>query len=39
MVNVSIWGARAATVDMQRLVLKDVDLRGNIAYVRASALS
>ena len=32
-VVVSIWGHRA-TIDMQRLVLKEVDLRGTIAYVR-----
>ncbi|MBT2248395.1 2,3-butanediol dehydrogenase [Arthrobacter sp. BHU FT2] len=32
-VNVSIWGA-PATVDMQKLVLKEIDLRGTIAYVR-----
>lgn len=32
-VNVSIWG-RPATIDMQRLVLKEIDLRGTIAYVR-----
>ncbi len=32
-VNVSIWGHRAA-VDMQKLVLKEIDLRGTIAYVR-----
>lgn len=32
-VNVSIWG-RPATVDMQKLVLKEIDLRGTIAYVR-----
>lgn len=31
--NVSIWGA-PATVDMQKLVLKEVDLRGTIAYGR-----
>jgi (R,R)-butanediol dehydrogenase / meso-butanediol dehydrogenase / diacetyl reductase len=31
-VNVSIWG-RPATIDMQRLVLKEIDLRGTIAYV------
>ena len=29
----SIWGA-PATVDMQKLVLKEIDLRGTIAYVR-----
>jgi (R,R)-butanediol dehydrogenase/meso-butanediol dehydrogenase/diacetyl reductase len=32
-VNVSIWG-HPATVDMQKLVLKEIDLRGTIAYVR-----
>lgn len=32
-VNVSIWGHRA-TVDMQKLVLKEIDLRGTIAYLR-----
>jgi (R,R)-butanediol dehydrogenase/meso-butanediol dehydrogenase/diacetyl reductase len=32
-VNVSVWGA-PATVDMQKLVLKEIDLRGIIAYVR-----
>lgn len=32
-VNVSIWGA-PATIDMQKLVLKEIDLRGTIAYVR-----
>ena len=32
-VNVSIWG-RPAVVDMQKLVLKEIDLRGTIAYVR-----
>ena len=31
MVNVSIWG-HPATVDMQKLVLKEIDLRGTIAY-------
>ena len=35
-VNVSIWGA-SATVDMQKLVLKEIDLRGTIAYVRDHA--
>lgn len=30
-VNVSIWGQRAS-IDMQTLVLKEVDLRGTIAY-------
>ena len=33
LVNVSIWG-RPATLDMQKLVLKEIDLRGTIAYVR-----
>jgi len=32
-VNVSIWGG-PATIDMQKLVLKEIDLRGTIAYVR-----
>ncbi len=32
-VDVSIWGA-PATVDMQKLVLTEIDLRGTIAYVR-----
>jgi (R,R)-butanediol dehydrogenase/meso-butanediol dehydrogenase/diacetyl reductase len=32
-VVVSIWGHRAS-LDMQKLVLKEVDLRGTIAYVR-----
>ncbi|WP_084648751.1 2,3-butanediol dehydrogenase [Rhodococcus sp. WB1] len=31
-VNVSIWGARAS-VDMQKIVLKEIDLRGTFAYV------
>lgn len=31
-VNVSIWSERAS-VDMQTLVLKEIDLRGTIAYV------
>jgi len=31
-VNVSIWG-RPATVDMMKIVLKEIDLRGTIAYV------
>jgi (R,R)-butanediol dehydrogenase/meso-butanediol dehydrogenase/diacetyl reductase len=31
-VNVSIWG-HPATIDMQKLVLKEIDLRGTIAYV------
>ncbi|MCZ2838108.1 2,3-butanediol dehydrogenase [Modestobacter sp. VKM Ac-2985] len=30
-VNVSIWG-HPASVDMQKLVLKEIDLRGTIAY-------
>ncbi|CAH0291665.1 putative zinc-type alcohol dehydrogenase-like protein YjmD [Microbacterium sp. Bi128] len=30
-VNVSIWG-HPATVDMQKVVLKEIDLRGTIAY-------
>ena len=30
-VNVSIWG-HPATVDMQKLVLKEIELRGTIAY-------
>ena len=32
-VNVSIWG-QPARIDMQKLVLKEIDLRGTIAYVR-----
>ncbi|GAA2606927.1 2,3-butanediol dehydrogenase [Paractinoplanes durhamensis] len=32
-VVVSIWG-HPAQIDMQRLVLKEIDLRGTIAYVR-----
>ena len=32
-VNVSIWG-KPARIDMQKLVLKEIDLRGTIAYVR-----
>jgi (R,R)-butanediol dehydrogenase/meso-butanediol dehydrogenase/diacetyl reductase len=32
-VNVSIW-SHPASVDMQKLVLKEIDLRGTIAYVR-----
>lgn len=36
LVNVSIWG-RPATVDMQKVVLKEIDLRGTIAYVRDHA--
>jgi (R,R)-butanediol dehydrogenase/meso-butanediol dehydrogenase/diacetyl reductase len=32
-VNVSIWGG-PASIDMQKLVLKEIDLRGTIAYVR-----
>ncbi|QDW61599.1 2,3-butanediol dehydrogenase [Oerskovia sp. KBS0722] len=35
-VVVSIWGKTAA-VDMQKLVLKEIDLRGTIAYVRDHA--
>lgn len=35
-VNVSIWG-RPATVDIQKIVLKEIDLRGTIAYVRDHA--
>lgn len=35
-VNVSIWG-RPAQIDMQKLVLKEIDLRGTIAYVRDHA--
>ena len=31
-VNVSIW-SQPATIDMQALVLKEIDLRGTIAYV------
>jgi (R,R)-butanediol dehydrogenase/meso-butanediol dehydrogenase/diacetyl reductase len=31
-VNVSIW-SKPATIDMQKLVLKEIDLRGTIAYV------
>lgn len=31
-VNVSIWG-KPATVDMVKIVLKEIDLRGTIAYV------
>lgn len=30
-VNVSIW-SKPATIDMQKLVLKEIDLRGTIAY-------
>ena len=33
LVNISIWG-HPATVNMQKLVLKEIDLRGTIAYVR-----
>jgi (R,R)-butanediol dehydrogenase/meso-butanediol dehydrogenase/diacetyl reductase len=33
LVNVSIW-SHPATVDMQKIVLKEIDLRGTIAYVR-----
>jgi (R,R)-butanediol dehydrogenase/meso-butanediol dehydrogenase/diacetyl reductase len=32
-VNVSIW-SRPATIDMQKLVLKEIDLRGTIVHVR-----
>jgi (R,R)-butanediol dehydrogenase/meso-butanediol dehydrogenase/diacetyl reductase len=32
-VNVAIWGKPAA-IDMQRLVIKEIDLRGSFAYVR-----
>jgi len=32
-VNVSIW-SHPANVDMQKIVLKEIDLRGTIAYVR-----
>lgn len=32
-VNVSIW-SKPASVDMHKLVLKEIDLRGTIAYVR-----
>ncbi len=32
-VNVSIW-AHPAVIDIQKLVLKEIDLRGTIAYVR-----
>ncbi|MBK0421310.1 2,3-butanediol dehydrogenase [Leucobacter sp. CSA2] len=35
-VNVSIWG-KPAQLDMQKLVLKEIDLRGTIAYVRDHA--
>jgi (R,R)-butanediol dehydrogenase/meso-butanediol dehydrogenase/diacetyl reductase len=31
-VNVSIW-SKPASIDMQALVLKEIDLRGTIAYV------
>jgi (R,R)-butanediol dehydrogenase/meso-butanediol dehydrogenase/diacetyl reductase len=31
-VNVSIW-SKPATIDMQKMVLKEIDLRGTIAYV------
>ncbi len=31
-VNVSIWAERAS-IDMQAVVLKEIDLRGTIAYV------
>ena len=37
-VNVSIW-SKPASIDMQKLVLKEVDLRGTIAYVRDHAES
>jgi len=33
-VNVSIWGSRAS-VDMQKIVLKEIDLRGTFAYVNS----
>jgi (R,R)-butanediol dehydrogenase/meso-butanediol dehydrogenase/diacetyl reductase len=36
LVNVSVWG-RPATVDMQKVVLKEFDARGTIAYVRDHA--
>jgi len=36
LVNVSIWG-HPATVDMHKIVLKEIDLRGTIAYVRDHA--
>jgi (R,R)-butanediol dehydrogenase/meso-butanediol dehydrogenase/diacetyl reductase len=36
LVNVSIWG-HPATVDMQKIVLKEIDVRGTIAYVRDHA--
>jgi (R,R)-butanediol dehydrogenase/meso-butanediol dehydrogenase/diacetyl reductase len=35
-VNVSIW-SKPAQVDMQKLVLKEIDLRGTIAYVNDHA--
>ena len=35
-VNVSIW-SKPAVIDMQKLVLKEIDLRGTIAYVRDHA--
>ena len=35
-VNVSIWG-HPASVDMQKLVLKEIDLRGTIAYAHDHA--
>ncbi|MGO3884859.1 MAG: 2,3-butanediol dehydrogenase, partial [Mycetocola sp.] len=35
-VNVSIWG-KPAQIDMQKLVLKEVDLRGTIGYVNDHA--
>lgn len=37
-VNVSIW-SKPASIDMQKLVLKEIDLRGTIAYVRDHAAS
>ena len=35
-VNVSIWGKRA-TIDMMKIVLKEIDLRGTITYVNDHA--
>ncbi len=35
-VNVSIWG-KPATIDMMKIVLKEIDLRGTIAYVNDHA--
>jgi (R,R)-butanediol dehydrogenase/meso-butanediol dehydrogenase/diacetyl reductase len=32
-VNVAIWG-RPASIDMQKIVVKEIDLRGSFAYVR-----